>query len=137
MNSTTLGLGLVGLAELSKRDSVARGNDTADGVRYNRLMTERNQIVEEANQFIFRAKSQVHGMRSSIYGHRIVEDQLIAALKAENANHPLASREAVDAAVKDECARALVNPEVIKKTYPDGNLPDGAITPPNLVQHAV
>jgi hypothetical protein len=45
---------------------------------------------------------------------------LIAALKLENANHPLASREAVEAAVEDARVRALLNPDVIKLTYKDG-----------------
>ena len=48
-------------------------------------------------------------------------------LKAENANHPLASKEAVEAAVDDEWARQLLNPEVIRKTFPDGILPDGTV----------
>lgn len=46
----------------------------------------------------------------------------------------LASREAVDAAVMDERTRALVDPEVIKKTYPDGKLPEGAVIPPDGTQ---
>ena len=48
-------------------------------------------------------------------------------LKAENANHPLASKEAVEAAVDDEYARQLLNHEVIRRTFPDGKLPDGTV----------
>jgi hypothetical protein len=56
-----------------------------------------------------------------------------AALKAENANHPLASKEAVEAIVREKGPEALLDPEVIKKTYPDGVLPKGAVTPPNVI----
>lgn len=106
------------------------------------LQTERNKGYDaewdsrraerQHSEYIFKAKSHVHGMRAGIHAHRITEDKLIAALKAENANHPLASRAAVDEAVRDEYAKALINPDVIKKTYPDGKLPDGAVMPPDL-----
>lgn len=82
---------------------------------------------ERHNKFVFAAKGQVHGLRADLYAHKATEDQLIAALKVENANHPLASREAVDAAVDDKYAKALLDPEVIKKTYPDGRLPKGVV----------
>lgn len=86
------------------------------------------------NRYVFAAKSHVHGLRAQVYAHEITEEKLIAALKAENANHPLASREAVDAAVEDMRVKALVNADVIKRTYPDGKLPEGAVVPPDLVQ---
>jgi hypothetical protein len=86
------------------------------------------------DKYVFRAKSHVHGLRAGIYGHRVTEDKLIEALKLENANHPLASREAVDAVIDKEYAAALLNPEVIRKTYPDGKLPKGAVTPPDLTE---
>ena len=82
---------------------------------------------QQHNRYKFIAKSHVHGLRSRLAACSIVEDKLISALKAENANHPLASKEAVEAAVDDELARQCVNPEVIKRTFPDGKLPDGTI----------
>ena len=87
-------------------------------------------------KYVFRAKSHVHGLRAVDYAHMQTEDQLIAALKAENANHPLASREAVDAAFEDERVKALLNPEVIRKTFGDEGLPKGAVigNPPIGVQ---
>ena len=84
-------------------------------------------LNQQFNQYVFRAKSHVHGFRALVDAHKQVEDELIAALKTENANHPLASKEAVDAAVEVKCIKALLNPEVIKKTYPDGKLPKGAV----------
>lgn len=86
-----------------------------------------NQVERNYEKFVFRAKSHVHGLRAQVYSRQVTEDALIAALKAENANHPLASKEAVEAAVEDARARALLNPEVIKRTYPDGKLPEGAV----------
>ena len=124
------GLGYLALGELNRSEK-ANGRSVASALDH------QDKIIEGHMQFVFRAKSQVHGFRAGLYAHRATEDELIAALKEENANHPLASREAVDAAVKDKHAKALVNPEIIKKTYPDGKLPEGAIIPPNAVQVAI
>lgn len=81
----------------------------------------------ENDKLLFRAKSHVHGLRAVIYARKVTEDKLIDALKAENANHPLASKEAVEAAVEDERVKALLNPDVIKRTYKDGKLPKDAV----------
>lgn len=75
------------------------------------------------------ARSHVHLLRAFSAAHKMTEDQLIAALKAENANHPLASREAVDAAVDQANFQTIIDPEIIKRTYPDGKLPEGTYTP--------
>jgi hypothetical protein len=121
------GLGILALGELSRVENEARRR-SADAA-----MASIRESKEVLN-YVFRAKSHVHGLRAAIYGHRIAEDKLIEALKLENANHPLASREAVEAIAKEEGTAALFNPEVIKKTYPDGKLPEGAVTPPNLTE---
>ena len=84
-------------------------------------------LNQQFNEYVFRAKSHVHGFRALVDARKQVEDELIAALKAVNANHPLASREAVEAAVEVERIKALLNPEVVKRTYPDGKLPKGAV----------
>lgn len=75
------------------------------------------------------ARSHVHSLRAFSAAHKMTEDQLIAALKAENANHPLASREAVDAAIDQANFQTIIDPEIIKRTYPDGKLPEGTYTP--------
>lgn len=115
-SDNTLGAGIYALSKLktAQRDK-------------NEVVERHNEVVHKFNDFMFSAQSQVHGLRAALYGHRATEDDLIVALRAENANHPLASREAVDAAVADKRARALVNPEVISKTYPNGVLPEGAV----------
>lgn len=128
-----VGMGVLALAELNRMESVVRRNSGPSCSEVSGMQ----EWKEHHENFVFKAKSQVHGFRSALYGRRIAEDKLIAALKAENANHPLASREAVDAVADDELARALLNPEVIKKTYPDGKLPKNAVEPPNLVHQAV
>lgn len=125
-------LGELQLADNKRRDAIS--HEFSSNYAANELCKE---IVENGNRYIFRAKGQVHGLRAAIYGHLIAEDNLIAALKAENANHPLASREAVDMAVKDERLKALSNSEVIRKTYPDGILPKGAVDPDGSVWIAV
>lgn len=112
----SFGAGILALGEISRSGNQARRAE--------------NQAVEIHNQYsayVFKAKSHVHGARSTIHAHKVTEDMLIAALQAENANHPLASREAVDIAVEKERVKALTNPVVIKRTYPDGILPKDAI----------
>lgn len=95
---------------------------------YNAVTHNLNAEKKNHKDFVFRAKGHVHALRAINHARQVTEDQLIAALKAENANHPLASKEAVEAAVEDARVRAIVNPEVIKRTYPDGKLPDGVVT---------
>ncbi len=98
------------------------------------VVADLNELAETHKKYVFAAKSQIHGFRASLAARRFAEDQLIAALKAENADHPLASREAIEAIARENVPKALLDPEVIKKTYPDGVLPEGAVVPPNLVQ---
>lgn len=129
MDGDAFGLGLIAIAKNSSKQA-GEYLDECDA----RALKKLKYAHED---FVFRVKGQVHGLRSALHGRRVVEDDLIAALKAENANHPLASREAVEEAVLDARAAALLNPEVIKKTYPDGILPKGVITPPNGVTVAV
>ncbi len=92
-----------------------------------------NRIIGQHKNYVFAAKSQIHGFRATMAGRKFAEDQLIAALKAENANHPLASKEAVEALVAEVGSKSLTDPEIIKKTYHDGVLPKGAVIPPNGV----
>ena len=93
-----------------------------------------NELADTHAKYVFAAKSQIHGFRASLAARRFAEDQLIAALKAENADHPLASREAIEAIARENAPKALLDPEVIKKTYPDGVLPKGAVIPPTGIQ---
>ena len=115
-NSTNTGAAILGLAKLRNAN-----RDADDAVNAH------NNVVDNFTDYIFRAKSRVHGYRALVHAKDIAENQLIAALKAENANHPLASKEAIEAAIEDERIKALLNPEVIKETYPDGKLPKGAV----------
>lgn len=87
------------------------------------------EVAERYNRMSFVARSHVHGLRARILAHEALEEELIKALKAENANHPLASREAVDEWLDKKVMENLFDPEVIKHTYPDGKLPEGAVTP--------
>lgn len=98
------------------------------------VVADLNELAETHKKYVFAAKSHVHGLRAYLHGRKLTEDQLIEALKAENANHPLASREAVDALDEANRIKSLTDHEIIKKTYPDGVLPKGAIIPPNGVQ---
>lgn len=121
-----IGLGYLALAELSRMENKAQGERIAGSGLGDRWAAHHDK-------FVFKATSQVHGLRSCIHGHKMAEDQLIAALKLENASHPLASREAVDAILDIEMPKALYNPDVIKKTFPDGVLLPGIVSPPDLV----
>ena len=116
-NSTNTGAAILGLAQLSK------ANRETDNV-----VRAHNEVVDQYADYIFRAKSHVHGLRAVDRAHVCTEELLIAALKAENPNHPLASKEAVEAVFENERVKAILNPEVIKRTYPDGRLPNDAVS---------
>lgn len=125
------GINLFLLGELQQAETAARRASQGAGLG---AIGAANAWEKHHNQFVFKAKGHVHGLRAQVYSRQVTEDQLIAALKAENANHPLASKEAVEAAVEDARVKALLNPEVIKRTYPDGKLPDGVVSgsPPGI-----
>ena len=114
------GMNLLLLGELAREKSLAN-QEAGFAAKH------RQEEIEEHNKFVFCAKSHVHGLRSSIAARKNIEAELIEALKAENPNHPLASIEAVEAAVENERVKTILDPEVIKKTYPDGKLPKGAV----------
>lgn len=105
---------------------------------YNAVTHNLNAEKKNHKDFIFRAKGHVHGLRARVHARQVTEDMLIAALKAENANHPLASKEAVEAVCEEARLRALVDPEVIKRTFPNG-LPDGVLggSPPDIITVSV
>lgn len=126
-NGEGLANGLL-FAGLAKRQAEQHGQRII-----NKVAAERDEAINNLNQYVFRAKSHVHGLRANIFARKIAEDRLIAALKAENANHPLASKEAVEALVDENMRKELLDPEVVKRTYPDGVLPEGAVTPPDMV----
>lgn len=113
--------------------ALAHASNVRSQIAYDRGAAAGEAIAQNIahKEYVFRAKSHVHGLRAEKQAHQRVEDQLIAALKAENANHPLASSEAVNTALDREFIKALTDPEVIKRTYPDGRLPEGAIIPPD------
>lgn len=131
------GIGVFLLSELQLAEKKAgdTGGSTAPKGWYK--PGDSTRMLEEGREYTFRLKSQVHSARSLGYGHRVVENKLIAALKAENANHPLASREAVDLMVTNERLKALSNIKVIKQTYPDGVVPDGVMDPDGSVVYAI
>lgn len=118
------GMGVLLLSE------VDNANDRANSVT-----KALNKEIKNHDNYVYYAKGHVHGLRAQVYARKITEDTLIAALKVENANHPLASREVVEKAFQDELCRALLNPEVIKRTYPNGVLPEGIVigNPPEIV----
>ena len=114
------GMNLLLLGELAREKSLA--NQEA-GFAAKRHQKE----IEEHHKFVFSARSHVHSLRAVDHAHVRTEELLIAALKAENPNHPLASKEAVEAFFEVERVKALVNPEIIKRTFPSGKLPEGTI----------
>ena len=133
MSSSNLGVALYGLARLESAE---------DGVRIakrntNAVQAELNAVESELNTAKFIAKSHVHGLRAALVARKNIEAELVEALKAANANHPLASKEAVEAAVENERVKAILDPEVIKKTYPDGKLPKNAVSGDPLGTYSV
>lgn len=120
-----IGTNILGLAMLDRATSDARE------AKESSLYYAKKSGAAEGKLLAWKrtAKSHVHSLRAFSAAHEMTEDQLIAALKAENANHPLASREAVDAAIDQANFQTIIDPEIIKRTYPDGKLPEGTYTP--------
>jgi len=127
MSSNVGGVGLLALGEISRTENQARRVIDDANQRLEDAWEERTAAIAEKNQLVFAAKSQIHGLRARIEGHVLTENELIAALKAEKPDHPLASRAAADA-LFDKCRmKTPYDPEVIIRTYPDGIVPEGAI----------
>lgn len=132
------GTNLFLLGELQQAETAARRASQGAGVggigAINMLEKNRDEWVAAYEKYVFRAKGHVHTFRSVLHARKVVEDQLIAALKAENANHPLASKEAVEAVCEEARLRAVIDPEVIRRTYPEG-LPEGVLggSPPDVI----
>jgi hypothetical protein len=119
---------LIRIGEEAGRHNRARDQSISDGI--NRVNAE-NAIIDRYRGYLadltFTAKSQIHSLRTTIGAHKLVEDDLIAALKAENADHPLADKDVVEAMVTMKRNLSGIDPEVIKRTYPDGKIPEGAV----------
>jgi len=127
MSSNVGGVGLLALGEISRAENKSRRVIDDANEKLDEAWEGRDAAIAEKNRVVFAAKSQIHGLRARIEGHVLTENELIAALKAEKPDHPLASRAAVDA-LFDKCRmKTPYDPEVIIRTYPDGIVPEGAI----------
>ena len=125
---SNFGLGIFALGEQQAAENKAARLNGAGEAAEASVAAQINRSWEKTHgSYVFRAESHVHKLRANIVAHERVKDLLIAALKAENANHPLASKEAIDAAVENERVKAILDPEVIIETYKDGKLPEGAV----------
>lgn len=125
MNRNT-GAAILAMGELSRIESKARDAEKvaqAANVRASNAGYSAALAGAMANALEEAAKSQIHNFRSQIDAHAITEDELIAALKAENPKHPLADREVVNQIFEANRAKTDINPDTIKKTYPDGVIP--------------
>lgn len=116
------GTGIYVMGELNRADAAARrvANER------NEAILERNEAIEESNRIVFAALSQIHGFRAQIQARRWVEDELITALRAENADHPLAERAVVEALFEKKRSVAMRDESVVKRTFPFG-MPTGAV----------
>jgi len=127
MTGNVGGVGLLALGEISRTENQARRVIDDANRRLEEAWEGRNDVIAEKDQLTFAAKSQIHGLRARFAAKVLVEDELITALKAESPNHPLASRAAVDALFDKYRMKTPYDLGVIKKTYPDGIVPEGAI----------
>lgn len=127
MSNNNVGAGILVLGELSHIENNARrateaANSAATSAMYGEAIAER-----KTKEITFAAKSQIHAFRAAMDAHEMTEDQLIAALKEENPNHPLADRDAVDVIFEENRISKLHDAKTIKRTYPDGVIPEGSI----------
>ena len=103
----------------SREISAATASATAAGYRASTAELKLERVM-------FAGKSQIHGLRASIASHVLAEDVLIAALKAENPSHPLADRDVFDVLVSNNDRVTTFDPKIIRRTWPDGVIPEGA-----------
>jgi len=81
----------------------------------------------ELQDLDFSAKSQIHMFRSKIDARDKVMSVLIDSLSNENPGHPLADPEVVAILIGRIEHQSAVAPDVIKQTYPTGELPADAV----------
>lgn len=121
------GAALYALGEVARAQNEANRAHDAATDRVAAARAQRDEAIEYSNQLAFTALSQIHGFRAQIQARRWVADELIAALHAENPGHPLAHREVIEALFDKIRDKAMFDESVIRKTYPDGVVPEGAI----------
>lgn len=121
------GAALYALGEVARAQNEANRAHDAATDRVAAARAQRDEAIEYGNQLAFTALSQIHGFRAQIQARRWVADELIAALHAENPGHPLAHREVIEALFDQIRLKAMADESVIRKTFPDGVVPEGAI----------
>lgn len=127
MSNNNVGAGILVLGELSRIENNA-ARETADAKAESTAQWYRAANAErKTKEITFSAKSQIHGLRARIEAHVQTEDMLIAALKEENPSHPLADRDAVNMIFEEKRNATPFDPKIIKRTYPDGVIPEGVI----------
>ena len=127
MSNNNVGAGILVMGELSRIENNASreiGAATASATAAGYRAATAELILA---RITFAAKSQIHWLRARNNAHKLTEDQLIAALKAENPSHPLADRDAVDVIFEENRQSSLYDLKTIKRTYPDGLIPDGSM----------
>jgi hypothetical protein len=119
---------LIRIGEEAGRHNRARDQAISDGIDE---ANARNAIIDRYRGYLadltFTAKSQIHSLRTTVGAHELVEDELIAVIKDLEPDHPLADKDVVVAMVMMKRNLSGVDPVVIKRTYPDGKIPEGAV----------
>ncbi len=124
MSNSNYGSQMLAMGMLQAEQNKAREASNQAAREYNEL---NRRWQEQYDGLSFRAKSQIHGMRAYLDALRMTRDQLIAALKADNPNHPLADSDVVNAIDEQHRHNMFYRPETVKRTYPDGIVPDGSV----------
>lgn len=130
MSKTNVGASILAMGELSRIENQAR-DSAASAAASNTAAIHAGwgeTVAKRATATItFAAKSQIHGMRARIESHILAENELISALRTVCPNHPLVDRDVVNEIVERGISVTRLDPEVIKRTYPSGVIPDGAM----------
>ena len=129
MSNNNVGAGILVMGELSRIENNASREIGAANLAASTASYEAANARLDLERITFAAKSQIHGLKTNVQAHIQTEDELIAALKAENPNHPLADRDAVDVLYGERKIAASLDPSLIKKTYPSGVLPEEIMLP--------
>ena len=93
----------------------ARGDAEIAEMRYDRV----NDLYREATIL---GKAQVHNMRARHTAHVAVEKEMGEVIAKYEPNNPLTDPDEIEKKVDTLQVKYALDPEVIKRTYPDGKI---------------
>ena len=83
---------------------------------------EISRRTKAAWDFAYSAWAHIHALRAKSEAHVKVEAELARIIAEHDPTNPLASVENIEKLVNSKFAKNIEDPEIIKRTYPDGEI---------------